>query len=79
MYLYAHMASLAKSLFIITSLICLILVLSGCAATGLAVPAALSGGVAGVNYSITNVAYKDISHPIADVESSLHKALKKWI
>ncbi len=71
------MASLAKSLFIITSLICLILVLSGCAATGLAVPAALSGGVAGVNYSITNVAYKDISHPIADVESALHKALKK--
>ncbi len=71
------MASLAKSLFIMTSLICFILVFSGCAATGLAVPAALSGGVAGVNYSITNVAYKDISHPIADVESALHKALKK--
>ncbi len=72
------MANLAKILFIITALISLVLVLSGCAATtGLAVPAALSGGVAGVNYSITNVAYKDISHPIADVEFALHKALKK--
>ncbi len=71
------MASLAKSLFITTVLISLALIISGCAATGLAVPAALSGSVAGVNYSITNVAYKDISHPIAGVEVALHKALKK--
>ncbi len=71
------MANLSKILSIITALISLVLVLSGCTATGLAVPAALSGGVAGVNYSVTNVAYKDISHPIANVESALHKALKK--
>jgi hypothetical protein len=71
------MANLAKILFIIPALISLVLLLSGCAATGLAVPAALSGGVAGVNYSITNVAYKDISHPLADVEVALRKALKK--
>jgi hypothetical protein len=71
------MAKLAKNLFIITTHISLVLVLSGCAATGLAVPAALSGGMAGVNYSITNVAYKDISHPLADVEVALRKALKK--
>ncbi len=75
--IYTNMANLAKSLFIITALISLVLIISGCAATGLAVPAALSGSVAGVNYSITNVAYKDISHPIADVEIALHKALKK--
>ncbi len=72
------MANSAKILFIMTALVSFVLALSGCAATtGLAVPAALSGGVAGVNYSVTNVAYKDISHPIADVESALHKALKK--
>ncbi len=68
---------MTSALSAIIALSCLILVLSGCSVTGLAVPAAVSGGVAGVNYSVTNVAYKDISHPIADVELALHKALKK--
>jgi hypothetical protein len=44
---------------------------------GIAVPAAVSGGAAGVNYTFTNIAYKTISHPIADVEAALYKALKK--
>ncbi len=56
---------------------CLILVLSSCSLTGLAVPAAVSGGAAGVNYTFTNIAYKTISYPIADVETALSKALKK--
>ncbi len=51
--------------------------LSGCAGVGLAVPAAVSGGAAGVNYSLTNNAYKTISYPIADVETALNKALEK--
>jgi len=44
---------------------------------GLAVPAAVSGGAAGVNYTWTNTAYKTISYPVADVEAALNKALKK--
>lgn len=71
------MTNLAKKRFTITILLCFIFVLSGCAVTGLAVPAAVSGSAAGVSYSVTNVAYKDISHPIADVEIALRKALKK--
>jgi len=59
------------------TLLCLVLVLSDCAATGLAVPAAVSGSAAGVDYSITNIAHKTISYPVADVEFALHKALKK--
>jgi hypothetical protein len=44
----------------------------------LTVPAAaVSGGAAGVNYSVTNNAYKTISYPFADVEAALNKALKK--
>ena len=50
---------------------------SGCAMLPLAVPVALSGGAAGVNYSFTNVAYKTISYPVADVDTALHKALIK--
>jgi len=41
------------------------------------VPAALSGGAAGVDYTFTNNAYKTISYPVADVEAALNKALKK--
>jgi hypothetical protein len=45
---------------------------------GLAVvPAAVSGGAAGVDYTLTNNAYKTISSPVADVEAALNKALKK--
>ncbi len=53
--------------------------LLGCAEIGLTVPAAaaVSGGAAGVNYSVTNNAYKTISYPIADVETALNRALKK--
>ncbi len=53
------------------------LALSGCSLMGLAVPAAVSGGAAGVNYTFTNIAYKTISHPVADVETALSEALKK--
>ena len=54
-----------------------ILMLSGCAVLPFAVPAAFSGGAAGVNYSFTNIAYKTISYPAADVEAALYEALKK--
>jgi len=42
-----------------------------------AVPAAVSSGAAGVDYTLTNNAYKTISSPVADVEAALNKALKK--
>lgn len=72
------MANLVKSFFKISTLLCLVLSLSGCALMGLAVvPAALSGGAAGVDYTFTNNAYKTISYPVADVEAALNKALKK--
>jgi len=72
------MANLVKSFFKLTTLLCLILALSGCALMGLAVvPAAVSGGAAGVDYTLTNNAYKTISSPVADVEAALNKALKK--
>jgi len=72
------MTNLVKSFFKLTTLLCLILALSGCALMGLAVvPAAVSGGAAGVDYTLTNNAYKTISSPVADVEAALNKALKK--
>ena len=72
------MANLVKSFFRISTLLCLILALSGCALIGLAVvPATVSSGAAGVYYTLTNNAYKTISSPVADVEAALNKALKK--
>lgn len=72
------MANSVKSFFKLSTLLCLILALSGCALVGLTVPAAaVSGGAGGVNYSFTNNAYKTVSYPIADVEAALNKALKK--
>ena len=72
------MVNSVKSFFRLSTLSCLVLALSGCAVTGLTVPAAaVSGGAAGVNYSFTNNAYKTISYPVADVEAALNKALKK--
>jgi hypothetical protein len=72
------MANSVKSFFKLSTLLCLVLALSGCAAIGLTVPtAAVSGGAAGVNYSFTNNAYKTISYPVADVEAALNRALKK--
>jgi hypothetical protein len=45
---------------------------------GLAVvPATVSGGAAGVDYTFTNNAYKTIRSPVADVEAAFYKALKK--
>ncbi len=58
-------------------LLYLILAFSGCSLGGLAVPAAVSGSAAGVNYTITNIAYKTISYPIADIDAALDKTLKK--
>ncbi len=71
------MANLINRIFNLSVFSYLILALSGCSLTGLAVPAAVSGGAAGVNYTYTNIAYKTISHPIADVEAALSNALKK--
>ena len=72
------MANFVKISFKLSTLLGLILALSGCALIGLAaVPAAISGGAAGVNYTLTNNAYKTISSPITDVEAALNKALKK--
>jgi hypothetical protein len=50
---------------------------SGCSLLGFAGATALSSGAAGVNYTITNVAYKTMSFPAADVETALNKALIK--
>lgn len=72
------MANSVKRFCKLSTLVCLMLGLSGCAGVGLTVPAAaVSGGAAGVNYSLTNNAYKTISYPIADVETALNKALEK--
>ena len=71
------MANSVKSFFKLSTLLCLVLALSGCALAGLTGAAAVSGGAAGVNYSFTNIAYKTISYPVADVEAALNKALKK--
>ena len=71
------MVNLVKSFFKLSTLLCLILALSGCALLGLAGSAVVSSGTAGVDYTFTNNAYKTISSPVADVEAALYKALKK--
>ncbi len=71
------MAQLLKRFFELSAVAVLILGLSGCAEVPLIPAAAVSSGAAGVNYSFTNIAYKTISYPLADVETALNKALKK--
>jgi len=72
------MANFVKLFFKLSTLLCVILALSGCALMGLAVvPAAISSGAACVDYTLTNNAYKTISSPVADVEAALKKVLKK--
>ena len=71
------MANPVKGFLKLAVSLCFVLTHSGCAMLPLAVPVALSGGAAGVNYSFTNVAYKTISYPVADVDTALHKALIK--
>ena len=72
------MANLVKSFIKVSTLLCLIPALSGCAlCLGGAVSASVSGGAAGVDYTFTNSAYKTISAPVADVEAALHRVLKK--
>ena len=72
------MENLVKIVFKLSTLLCLILALSGCAlCLGGAVSASVSGGAAGVDYTFTNSAYKTISAPVVDVEAALHRALKK--
>ncbi len=51
--------------------------LAGCAELGLTVPVAAAGGAAGVNYSLTNNAYKTMSYSLDDVEAALHASLNK--
>ena len=72
------MEDLVKSFFKLSTLSCLLLAFSSCALLGSAVvPAAVSGGAVGVNYTFTNNAYKTISSPVVDVEAALNKALQK--
>ena len=71
------MTNLVKMFFKLSTFLCVILALSGCALCLGVVPAAVSGGAAGVDYTFTNSAYKTISAPVADVEAALKKALKK--
>jgi hypothetical protein len=71
------MTNLVKSFFKLSTLLCLIFALSGCVLLGLAGPAAVSGGTAGVNYTFSNNVYKTISYPVAAVDAALNKALKK--
>jgi hypothetical protein len=71
------MANLTNSLLKLSVLLCLILVVSDCAMMGLAVPTAVSGCAVGIDYTFTNIAYKTICYPVADVETALHKVLKK--
>ncbi len=72
------MANSAKNFYKLSTLLCFIPVLSGCALMGSAVvPAAVSSGAVGINYTFTNNAYKTISSPVTDVEAALNKALQK--
>ena len=71
------MAILAKSFIKLSTFLCLILGLSGCAMMGIAVPAAVSGCAIDVNYTFTNIAYKTICYPFDNVEVALDKVLKK--
>lgn len=71
------MANLVTQFLKLSVLLCLIPALAGCAVVGLAGPAAVSGGAAGVDYTFTNNVYKTISHPVAAVDAALIKALKK--
>jgi len=58
-------------------LVCLMLSISDCAMMGFAVPAAVSGCAIDVNYTFTNIAYKTVCYPFADVEVALTKVLTK--
>jgi len=71
------MSNLVKSFFKLSTLLCLILAPSGCALLGLAGTASVSSSAAGVDYTFTNIAYKTISYPLADVEAALNKALRR--
>lgn len=51
--------------------------LAGCAAAPLAIPIAISAGGGGVAYTVTNVAYKTVSHPVKKVETATRGTLKK--
>ena len=73
---WTTMISLLRSFFKTSTPLCLILALSGCGVLPLA-PIAVSGAAGGVTYTMTNVAYKTLSHPLKDVEAALHKALMK--
>ncbi len=70
------MAKPVKRFFLLFALAPFVLGLAGCASLGLA-PVAAAGGAAGVNYSLTNNAYKTMSYSLADVEAALHKSLQK--
>ena len=72
------MAKPVKRLFLLLiALISFVPELAGCAALGLTVPVAAAGGAAGVNYSLTNNAYKTMSYSLAEVDTAVHKSLQK--
>ncbi len=69
------MAKSVKRLLLLFALVSFVPGLAGCAELGLAVPVAAAGGAAGVNYSLTNNAYKTMSYSLAD--AALHASLNK--
>ncbi len=71
------MAKPIKHLFLLFALVFFVPGLAGCAALGLTAPVAAAGGAAGVNYSLTNNAYKTMSYSLAEVDTALHKSLQK--
>ncbi|MBI5586953.1 MAG: DUF3568 family protein [Deltaproteobacteria bacterium] len=72
------MISLAeKRIFKVFGAFCLI-ILTGCELLPLAAsPIVVSGAGGGVAYTFTNIAYKTVSYPVKQVESSLRAAFKK--
>lgn len=60
-----------------TLILLLALSLAGCAAAPLAIPLAISAGGGGVAYTVTNIAYKTVSHPVKRVETATRGTLKK--
>lgn len=71
------MRSQVKSFFKALALLSLILALSGCAGFPFSREDAVSGRAAGIHYSLTNVAYKTIGYPLANVEAALQDVLRE--
>lgn len=55
--------------------------LTGCTVLPVALPLAfpllVTGARGGINYTVTNTAYKTFSHPMVEVEESAHSAIRR--